>query len=88
MIADGDIEGAYNHIASLKMEEDYRIAFNSRLDSKQRFLLDSYSQIIHAKDVSGLTVLYESFREYAKPILKKYCTKRKEELTQPEKVAA
>lgn len=87
MIGNGDIEGAYNHIAGMNMDVDLRIAFNTRLDSKQRFLLDSYSQILHAKDVSGLTVLYESFREYAKPILKQYCTKRKAELTQPEQQA-
>lgn len=42
MLADGDIEGAVNHLEGLNMDVDYKIAFWSRLDSKQRSAIKKF----------------------------------------------
>ena len=80
MIADSDIEGAFKHIEKLELEEDYRIAFESRLDSQQRALIKNYSRIINCKELSELAILWESVPKYAKPILEEVKNKRKTEL--------
>jgi hypothetical protein len=42
MLADGDTKGAVDHINSLGMEADHKVAFWSRLDSKQRSAIKGY----------------------------------------------
>lgn len=87
MLTAGDVDGAYSHIAALEMDEDYRIALDSRFDSQQRAYLKNYSAIIFCKDLSGLSVLWEAVPKYAKPVLNAYKEKRKTEL-QPMEAAA
>lgn len=88
MLADGDIEGAHNHIQSLEMDDTYRTAFDTRLDSKQRATLKAYSFIIHAKTIGSLITVWDSVPKYAKPALEAVKDKRKAELSAPEKEAA
>lgn len=88
MTSKQDIEGAYLHIESLGLEEDRRIAFESRLDSQQRALIKNYSRIIHTNEMSALSDLWESVPKYAKPILEAVKDKRKAKLTEPERAAA
>ena len=42
MLADNDISGAVAHLESLGMDNDYKVAFWSRLDSKQRSAIKKY----------------------------------------------
>jgi hypothetical protein len=42
MLSDGDVEGAANHIDNLKLDSDYKVAFWTRLDSKQRSALKKH----------------------------------------------
>ena len=42
MLNDGDVEGAVNHLEGLNLEVDSKIAFWSRLDSKQRSAIKKY----------------------------------------------
>lgn len=89
MLSKDDVEGAYNHIESLGMDDTFRTAFDTRLDSKQRGTIKAYSLIIHAQTLGGLTTTFEAVPQYAKPLLKPYATKRKEYLmNQPEQAAA
>jgi hypothetical protein len=42
MLNDGDVAGAVSHLEGLGMDADYKIAFWSRLDSKQRSTIKKY----------------------------------------------
>lgn len=88
MLEKSDVEGAHNHIASLNMDDTYRTAFDTRLDSKQRATMKAYSHILHAQTMGSLITVWEAVPKYAKPVLEAFKDKRKAELTQPEKEAA
>ena len=88
MLKDSDIEGAYNHLESLKLESDYKIAFWSRLDATQRSAIKSYSAILHAKDMPGLVKAWGSVPKHSQNALTEFKDKRKAELTKPEQEAA
>ena len=44
MLSDGDTKGAVEHIESLGMNTDHKVAFWSRLDSKQRSAITAYTK--------------------------------------------
>ena len=44
MLNDGDTKGAVEHIESLGMNTDHKVAFWSRLDSKQRSAITAYTK--------------------------------------------
>ncbi|MHB1098337.1 MAG: ERF family protein [Burkholderiales bacterium] len=88
MLKDSDIEGAYNHMESLQLESDYKIAFWSRLDATQRSAIKAYSAILHAKDMPGLVKAWGAVPKHTQDALTEFKDRRKAELTQPEKEAA
>ena len=88
MLKDSDIEGAYNHLESLQLEADYKIAFWSRLDATQRSAIKAYSAIIHANTVDALVKAWAAVPKHSQAALTEAKDKRKEELTQSMKEAA
>lgn len=87
MLNAGDIQGAFDHIATLEYDDSFRTAFESRLDSQQRAMIKNYSHIIHAQTLDSLTAAFKAAPKYAQPLLQPYATKRKQEL-QPMEAAA
>ena len=87
MLNAGDIQGAFDHIATLEYDDSFRTAFESRLDSQQRAMIKNYSHIIHAQTLDSLTAVFKAAPKYAQPLLQPYATKRKQEL-QPMEAAA
>lgn len=88
MTNDGDIEGAYHHLESLKLDIDDKTAFWSRLDSKQRSALKAYSAIIHAGSLSVLEMAWKATPNHSIAALRAVKDKRKAELSEPEQAAA
>ena len=88
MVKNSDIEGAYNHLESLGLEADYKIAFWSRLDATQRSAIKAYSSIIHSSTVDALAKAWAAVPKHSQAALSEVKDKRKAELTQPEKEAA
>jgi len=88
MTKDGDIEGAYQHIESLQLDDEYKTAFWSRLDATQRSAIKAYSAIVHAKTLDALAKAWDAVPNHSKAALTAIKDKRKAELTQPEKEAA
>lgn len=80
MTSDGDIEGAYKHLESLRLEADYKVAFWSRLDSKQRSAIKAYSSIVHAANLDALEKAWNAVPNTAKAGIKSAKDKRKDEL--------
>ena len=87
MTADGDIEGAYRHLESLGLDDSYKTAFWSRLDSQQRSAIKACSQIVHAQTVESLAKAWAAVPKHAQAALTAIKDKRKNEL-QPMEVAA
>lgn len=88
MTMKADIEGAYLHIESLGMDEEFKMAFWSRLDSTQRSAIKAYSAIIHAKDLNALELAWKATPKHSQDALKAVTNKCKAELTQPQRAAA
>ena len=88
MTMKGDIEGAYQHIESLKLEADEKIALWSRLDATQRSAIKAYSAIVHAASVEALDKAWAAVPKHSQAALEAVKDKRKAELTEPEKAAA
>lgn len=87
MLKDSDIEGAYNHLESLGLEADYKIAFWSRLDATQRSAIKAYSAILHAGTVDALAKAWAAVPKHSQDALKAAKDKRKAELTQLKEAA-
>lgn len=87
MTADGDIEGAFQHLESLNLDDSYKTAFWSRLDSQQRAAIKGYSSIVHAKTVDALAKAWAAVPKHSQDALKAVKDKRKAEL-QPMEAAA
>ena len=87
MTADGDIEGAFNHLESLQLDDSYKTAFWSRLDSQQRSAIKACSQIVHAQTVESLAKAWAAVPKHAQAALTAIKDKRKNEL-QPMEAAA
>ena len=87
MTADGDIEGAFNHLESLQPDDSYKTAFWSRLDSQQRSAIKACSQIVHAQTVESLAKAWAAVPKHAQAALTAIKDKRKNEL-QPMEAAA
>jgi hypothetical protein len=81
MLADNDIAGAFQHIESLQMDDEYKTAFWSRLDSKQRSAIKAYSQIIHAKSIESLSNVWQAVPNHSKVALESAKDARKAQLT-------
>lgn len=88
MLADSDIEGAFQHIDKLELDDTYKTAFWSRLDPSQRSALKAYSSILYAKDMPQLVKAWGAVPKHSQKALEAFKDKRKEQLAQPEKAAA
>lgn len=88
MIKDGDIEGAYKHIESLGLDDSYKTAFWSRLDSGQRSAIKAYTSLLHAKSMPGLIKAWGMVPKHAQNALEAAKDKRKVELSQLPQAAA
>jgi hypothetical protein len=80
MLADNDISGAFQHIESLQMDDEFKTAFWSRLDSKQRSAIKAYSQIIHAKSIESLSNVWQAVPNHSKVSLETAKDARKAQL--------
>ena len=87
MTADGDIEGAYQHLERLQLDDSYKTAFWSRLDSQQRAAIKAYSTIVHAASLDALAKAWAAVPKHAQAALTSAKDKRKAEL-QPMEAAA
>jgi len=80
MISKDDIEGAVQHIDSLGLQDTYRIAFDTRLDSKQRASIKAYLSIIRADNLDKLIDAWSNVPKYAQNALVKYKDAQKTKL--------
>ena len=85
---DGDLEGAYRHIESLKLDDEYKIAFWSRLDSQQRSGIKACSAILRAKTLDELAKVWSFTPKHSHKMLEPVKDRRKAELSQHEKESA
>lgn len=88
MLKDADIEGAYNHLESLGLDADYKVAFWSRLDATQRSAIKAYSAILHASTIDALVKAWAAVPKHSQTALAAAKDKRKAELSQPMEAAA
>jgi hypothetical protein len=88
MTADGDIEGAYRHIESLQLDDEYKVAFWSRLDTTQRSAIKAYSAIIHSASLDALEKAWKAVPKHSHAALESVKDQRKDELMSEQKVAA
>lgn len=84
LTTDGDIEGAYQHLESLKLDDEFKTAFWSRLDATQRSSIKAYSAIIHAKDLDALEKAWKAVPKHSLKSLEAAKDRRKDELTMKE----
>lgn len=75
-----DIEGAFLHIEGLKLDDSYKTAFWSRLDTKQRSGLKACASLIHAKSEAQLVNAWGAVPKHAQLVLTALKDRRKAEL--------
>ena len=88
ILKDGDIELAYQHLESLGLDDTYKIAFWSRLDSTQRSAIKAYGSLLHAKDMPGLIKAWGMVPKHSQDALTAFKDKRKQELQSTEQKEA
>lgn len=81
MTKDGDIEGAFHHLESLNLDDEYKTAFWSRLDSTQRSAIKAYTTLVHAKSFDALMKAWEAVPKHSQAALVAVKDKRKAELS-------